>query len=125
MEAELKGIDNIENRGFMSGEALHTLIRQAKFSIYPSEWYENCPFAVMESISYGTPVVGANIGGIPELLNANDGVLFTSGDADDLTGTIHRLWNDDVLLKSLEDNCVNNDYESIDEYVQWLIDEIY
>ena len=72
MEAEFKGIDNIENRGFMSGEALHTLIRQAKFSIYPSEWYENCPFAVMESISYGTPVVGANIGGIPELLITNN-----------------------------------------------------
>ena len=49
-------------------KALEKLIREARFSIYPSEWYENCPFSVMESQMYGTPVLGAEIGGIPELI---------------------------------------------------------
>ena len=32
------------SRCFMSGEELIKLISEAQFSIYPSEWYENCPF---------------------------------------------------------------------------------
>jgi len=128
LEAELNGIDNVENKGFLSGEELHSLIRQAKFSIYPSEWYENCPFAVMESISYGTPVLGADIGGIPELINTENkpnGRLFVSGDADALTEAIFTLWNDEKLQKTMEDNCAGNDYDTVESYVKWLVEEIY
>lgn len=128
LEAELKGIDNVENRGFLSGEELHTLIRQARFSIYPSEWYENCPFAVMESVSYGTPVVGANIGGIPELVSVDEkptGMLFTSGDADMLTDKLFKLWNDVELQNSMERNCFNNEYDSVESYVRWMVEDIY
>ena len=63
-------IPNIKNVGFQSGISLERLVREARFSVYPSEWYENCPFSVMESQMYGTPVLGANIGGIPELIEA-------------------------------------------------------
>lgn len=42
------------------------MIREDKFSVYPSESYENCPFSVMESQMYGIPVLGADIVGIPE-----------------------------------------------------------
>jgi len=128
LENELKGIDNVENKGFLSGEELHMLIRQARFSIYPSEWYENCPFAVMESISYGTPVVGANIGGIPELINAREnatGLLFASGDADALADAIFTLWNDEKLQKEMEGYCACSNYDTVEKYVQWLLEEIY
>lgn len=85
MEAEINGIKNIKNVGFQKGTALERLIREARFSIYPSEWYENCPFSVMESQMYGTPVLGANIGGIPELIEVGKtGELFNSGDLKDL-----------------------------------------
>ena len=56
LEKTVNGIKNIKNVGFQKGEALEKLIREARFSIYPSEWYENCPFSVMESQMYGTPV---------------------------------------------------------------------
>lgn len=128
MEAELNGIENIENKGFLSGKELYSLIRQARFSIYPSEWYENCPFAVMESINYGTPVVGANIGGIPELINTHDnpnGIIFASGDADALAKRLFELWNDNSLQMSMENNCKFNDYSSVEKYVQWLVEEVY
>ena len=85
LEAELDGIPNVTNVGFQSGEALETLIREARFTVIPSEWYENCPFSVLESISYGTPVLGANIGGIPELIRVGEtGELFESGNVEDL-----------------------------------------
>ena len=48
--------------------------------MYPSEWYENCPFSVIESQMYATPVVASDIGGIPELIKENvTGVLFEAG----------------------------------------------
>lgn len=40
---ELAGIQNLKNVGFQSGKALEKLIVEARFSVYPSEWYENCP----------------------------------------------------------------------------------
>ena len=50
LEGELAGIPNLKNVGFQSGQALEKLIAEAQFSVYPSEWYENCPFSVMESL---------------------------------------------------------------------------
>ena len=49
LEDMLKDVPNIKNVGFQRGEALEMLIREARFTVYPSEWYENCPFSVMES----------------------------------------------------------------------------
>ena len=85
LEHLLEGVPNIKNVGFQTGEALETLIREARFTVYPSEWYENCPFSVMESILYGTPVLGAAIGGIPELIRPGEtGELFQSGNLQEL-----------------------------------------
>ena len=42
LEASIRGVSNIKNVGFQKGEALENLIRKARFSIYSSEWYENC-----------------------------------------------------------------------------------
>ena len=62
---------------FQKGEALEKLIREARFSIYPSEWYENCPFSVMESQMYGTPVLGADIGGMSVIISYAINFLVT------------------------------------------------
>ena len=102
----MKDVPNIENVGFQSGEALDTLIREAKFSVCPSECYENCPFSVMESQARGTVAIGARIGGIPELiLDKENGLLFESGNVDSLVEIIMKLWNDQPLLGKYEQAC--------------------
>ena len=79
------GIPNISNAGFVTGEEKDRLIREAALTVTPSECYENCPFSVMESITQGTPALGADIGGIPELIEEGvTGELFRAGDAEDL-----------------------------------------
>lgn len=89
MEDKLEGIPNVTNVGFQTGEALEMLIREARLTVLPSECYENCPFTVLESISYGTPVLGANIGGIPELIEVGrTGELFESGNVEDLKAVL-------------------------------------
>ncbi len=37
--------------------------------IQPSIAYENSPYAVLEAMSYGLPVIGTSVGGIPELVD--------------------------------------------------------
>ena len=122
LEEEINGISNIKNVGFQKGEALEKLIREARFSIYPSEWYENCPFSVMESQMYGTPVLGANIGGIPELiLVGKTGELFESGNGEDLKNKIEELWNHKEKLDKYSENCKDINFDTIEEYCNKLI----
>ncbi|BDH46342.1 glycosyl transferase [Salmonella enterica subsp. enterica serovar Choleraesuis] len=71
------------------GDGLNALIRNARAVIVPSEYYENCSMSVLEAMAFGRPVVGGNIGGIPEQIRDGlDGRLFTPGDADALAHTL-------------------------------------
>ena len=115
-------IPNIQNVGFQSGVALEKLIREAQFSIYPSEWYENCPFSVMESQMYGTPVLGARIGGIPELIQeGKTGELFESGNREELREKVENLWNNRALAAAYAENCKSVSFDSVEEYVNKLM----
>lgn len=122
LEDEINEIQNIKNVGFQKGEALEVLIREALFSVYPSEWYENCPFSVMESQMYGTPVLGADIGGIPELIEANrTGELFESGNAQDLKNKIIKLYKNKDSTSQYSLNCKDIYFDDIETYVEKLM----
>jgi glycosyltransferase involved in cell wall biosynthesis len=108
---------NINYVGFQSGEKLYHLIEQAKASICPSKWFENCPLSVMESISLGTPVIGANQGGIPELIeDKKTGLLFKPDDAADLRDKIMKIANDPVYSSELASNCNQSLFDSVQTY---------
>ena len=122
MEDQINEITNIENAGFKTGKELEKLIREARFSIYPSEWYENCPFSIMESEMYGTPVIGADIGGIPELIKIGEtGELFESGNIEELKDTIRALYNNKAKTDKYAINCKNIEFDNVDEYCKKLV----
>lgn len=75
---------NISFAGFKSGLELQELIRDCSFVVVPSEWYENNPMAIIESFFMGKPVIGSRIGGIPELVNSDNGLLFDPENAKSL-----------------------------------------
>lgn len=125
MEAVLHGLPNVRCVGFQTGDELRKLIAEARFSICPSEWYENCPFSVIESQMYGTPVLGARIGGIPELIDENQtGRFFESGNAEDLAQQIRRMWDDREALEGYSQNSLRKTFLTAAEYVDQLM-EIY
>ncbi|MDH6343471.1 glycosyltransferase involved in cell wall biosynthesis [Parabacteroides sp. PFB2-12] len=77
--------ENIYFLGHQSPEKVIEMVQKARFMVIPSIWYENNPFSVIESLCVGTPVLGANIGGIPELIEVGkNGFLFTPGDIEEL-----------------------------------------
>lgn len=122
LEERLTGVSNIKNVGFQKSEALEKLIREARFSIYPSEWYENCPFSVMESQMYGTPVLGANIGGIPELIEVGKtGELFESGNIKELRTKIETVWNEKERTIQYYKNTQFITFDTISEYCNKLL----
>lgn len=90
LEAELKqkakaSNADIQFMGYQSGEPLKQLVAQSKAVVVPSEWYENAPLSIMEAYGLGKPVIGAEIGGIPELIRRSEtGDIFSSGNADEL-----------------------------------------
>lgn len=123
LEEELLDCSNIKNVGFKSGKELEELIAQARFSIFPSQWYENCPFSVMESQFFGTPVIAADIGGVPELLEPEvTGELFEPENVEDLKIKIKSLWYNRDKLSMYTDNCRKKKFESVDEYEEKIMD---
>ena len=87
--------NELENKvqlpGFVTGQKLDFLRKNAYAVVLPSECFENGPYALMEPMSAGKPVIGANIGGIPEMaIPSKTGWLFKSGNADDLADVLRK-----------------------------------
>lgn len=99
---QLKG--NVEFLGFRQWTDIKDIVGKARFTVIPSEWYENNPLSVIEAECLGTPVLGARIGGIPELINEGvNGMTFESGNANDLTEKIKAMYNADFDYKAIAD----------------------
>jgi len=68
-------LDNIDFLGYRTGDELKNEIKKSMAVVLPSECYENNPRAILEAFALGKPVIGARIGGIPELVKDNDNGL--------------------------------------------------
>lgn len=78
--------------GFKVGDELWNIVQQARAVILPSECYENAPISILEAYSLGKPVIGARIGGIPELIREDEtGWLFTSADVPGLATVLQAV----------------------------------
>lgn len=93
---------NIEFTGYKEWPEIKEIVGKARFSVVPSEWYENNPLSVIEAQCLGTPVLGANIGGIPELIKEGiNGMCFESRNIMDLKNKIEKMFILNVDYKQL------------------------
>ena len=121
-EEKIKSADNIEYLGFKTGDELKELISKARLTVYPSVWYENCPFSVMESIMYGTPVVGSKIGGIPELIDDGEtGLLFEPNNTQDFKNAILSILNNDEAATRMSKACFDKKFDTLEQYAEKLM----
>lgn len=67
-----------------------------QFAIHPSR-IEGLPNAVLEEMSYGLPIVGSRVGGIPDLIGAQGGLLCDPGDVAGLSVAMSRMATDRTL----------------------------
>lgn len=92
--------DRVKLLGFLNKDEMREATRKAKFIVIPSIWYENCPYSAIETQAIGKPIIGANIGGIPELVkNKENGLIYKYDDIDELTDKLNLLFENDKLVK--------------------------
>ena len=91
---------NVEFLGFKSGSQLENVIKDSRFTIIPSIWYDNLPNTALESFQYSKPVIASNIGSLPELVvDEMNGFLFEAGNHDDLIKAIKKLDDNENIMK--------------------------
>lgn len=80
--------------GRLNRDEVGDAIRKAAFVVVPSVWYEPFGLVVTEAFACGTPVLGARVGGIREMLDDQvSGLQFSPGDADDLAEKVSWAWS--------------------------------
>lgn len=83
--------------GRLDQPQLQRRIAAATVTVVPSRWYENQPMAVLESLGAGVPVIGTNLGGIPELIRPGvDGELVAANDPAGLAAALRAAVADPV-----------------------------
>lgn len=74
-------LETVELLGGLGIDELRTALGQARFSVLPSLCYENGPMAALESLAAGIPLVGNDLGGIPEMIQDGITGIIAPGDA--------------------------------------------
>lgn len=104
---ELKGIspDAVRFAGLKSRAETIEMIKNARFMVFPSEWYETFGLSILEALALGKPVIASNLGPRCELVQDGvNGLLFEAGNAEDLREKVLCLSKDDELVKKLSVN---------------------
>ena len=100
IKEKIKDKNNIILVGFVSPDKVREYISKSSLVVVPSTWYENGSYVAMESLAMGKCVLGANIGGIPEIVIDNEtGKLFKHDSVTDLNEKLTELLNDEKLLE--------------------------
>lgn len=118
-------LDNVELLGYKKGNDLTEIISKSKFVIVPSEWYENNPMTIVEAYSMGVPVIGANIGGIPEIIReGKTGFVFDSGEFHSLVDCVKQaeaLSDEDYVVMCQQSHVFAKEHFDEVTYVKKLV----
>ncbi len=105
--------------GYLKQDKIREYIKNAKFIVVPSIWYENCPYSILETMEIGKPIIGTRIGGIPELIKHNEnGFLYDYTNVEELKKYMVKLFdNQDIVIKQSK--------KSRELFEQYYTDEVY
>lgn len=102
---EKNELTNVTFEGKKSKKETLKIINDADFLICASEWYEVLGFTVVEAMALGKPVIGSDIGAIPEMVVHNHtGLLFEAGNDEQLTSSIKQLYNNARQIEQMGKN---------------------
>lgn len=92
-------MSHVKFLGYKDQEEINQIIGNSKFVLVPSEWYDNSPLVIYESFAMGKPVIGSDLGGVPELIDhEKNGLVFRAGDVEDLKNKISMMLKEDSRI---------------------------
>ena len=90
----------VEYLGPLPRERVLSLMQEASFIVFPSEWYEGFPMTIAEAFATANPVVASRLAAMAEIVrDGYSGWHFTPGDAQDLARTVKLAWSDPAELR--------------------------
>jgi len=93
VEKYSKKYPHIQYLGFQERNEINSLLRNARFMVFPSEWYEVSPRTVVEAFALHLPIIASRLGAMAELVRDGEtGLLFEAGNAEDLADKVKWLW---------------------------------
>ncbi|MBS1626538.1 MAG: glycosyltransferase family 4 protein [Bacteroidetes bacterium] len=79
--------------GNISYNKVYEILQHINYLVVPSR-ADNFPTTILEAFSVGTPVVGSNSGGIPEMIiDGHNGLLFEKENVDDLANKLKQMFS--------------------------------
>lgn len=91
--------DRVKMVGYLNQEQVKEYIKNSKFVVVPSIWYENCPYSILETMEIGKPIIGSKIGGIPELIeDKENGFVYEYDNIGELAKKMKILFNNNEIV---------------------------
>jgi glycosyltransferase involved in cell wall biosynthesis len=101
MALDTRGV--VELAGPFSHSELPGILAGLDAAVIPSLWWDCAPLVVAECLAGRVPVIGANMGGIPDLVeHERNGLLFEGRSAGALAAALDRLTSEPGLLERLQ-----------------------
>jgi glycosyltransferase involved in cell wall biosynthesis len=116
---------NLQNKilflGWVDTEMLWSLYKDALAIVMPSIWSENNPLVALEALSVGTPVIGSDQGGIPEIVEKVDKrLIFRAGDLEDIKRVLVEYDRRKYSVEKVK--AVYEKWYSVDGYISGYFD---
>lgn len=118
-------LENVEYLGFTKQIEFYS---QIDALVFPSEWLEGLGNVAFEAFSQAVPVIGSNIGGIPETVTHNEtGYIYTPGNYDQLSKYMLEMLSNPVDLRRMAENALHKSFDYLpknraEEYQEFLAD---
>lgn len=97
---------NVRFLGALDASQMITELLQCNCFVLAST-IENSPNSLGEAMILGVPCISSNVGGIPSMVEDEvDCILFQSGNAEELSLKIDRVFSEEYNIKELSKNCI-------------------
>lgn len=112
--------NNLEFRGRLNRRPFLECLNNSSCLLFPSRWPEPCPITVLEAMALGKPVIGYDVGGLPEMvLSGKTGFLAKEGEYNNLQKHIEYMLDNPDEMRKIGARCT----EFVREF--WTSDQMY
>jgi len=95
-------LPSVTYRGRLPRAETLAAMKNARFLVFPSEWYEGFPVTIAEAFACGIPVVGSRLGAMQEIIaDGATGLHFQAGDVRDLRQKMQWAWDHPAEMEQM------------------------
>lgn len=117
VEERVCSLSHVEYLGNCENRRVIELLKQARFLVLPSEWYEGLPVIFIESLACGTPVLASGLGSMSELIEDGvNGRLFMAGNVESLANHAKSMFQTALDMRRTARACYERKYTAERNY---------